>query len=67
MFPIPRASNLGFLGLIPTRLIAHHLLQFPTGLTAVFSAVMGTLLAEPVFISNLRMVPALLTLIAAVV
>lgn len=37
--PLPRAINLGFLGPVPTRLIAHHLLKFPLALTAVCSVV----------------------------
>lgn len=41
--PIPRAINLGFLGLILTRLIAHHLLGFPPALTAVFSTVVRSI------------------------
>lgn len=37
--PIPRAINLGFLGPVPSRLIAFHLLRPPLALTAVFSVV----------------------------
>lgn len=35
--PLPRAINPGFLGPVPTRLIALHLLKFPLTLTAAFS------------------------------
>lgn len=37
--PIPRAINLGFLGPVPTMLIAFYLLKPPLALTAVFSGV----------------------------